>query len=155
MTTPTIWSRGTPSALPMREKTDSFPHAARSPFVYAALVAFSWLYYYRPEDFIPGLSHIPMAKITGLLGLIALLVGMASGTNKMPTAVKLLWLLVLQMFLCIPFAIWKGGAFNAVTEKFSKTAVVAMLISMAVVTVKELRKLLWIQVSAVALVVLV
>jgi len=117
------------------------------------LVAFSWLYYYRPEDFIPGLSYIPMAKITGLLGLVALLVGMADGKTKVPPAVKFLWLLVLQMAICVPFAIWRGGAFSTVMDKFSKTAVVAMLISMAVVTVKELRKLLWIQVSAVALVV--
>src|SRR5579871_4293591 len=153
MTTPTIWTRGRSSALPTGEKSESLPGSARSPFVYAALVAFSWLYYYRPEDFIPGLSHIPMAKITGLLGLFALIVGMASSTNKMPRAVKFLLLLVVQLFLCVPFAIWKGGAFNAVTEKFSKTVVVAMLISMAVVTVKELRKLLWIQVSAVNLVV--
>jgi O-antigen ligase len=47
---------------------------------------------------------------------------------------------------------WPGGAFHAVVDKFSKGVVVATLISMAVVTVTELRKLLWIQVSAVALV---
>jgi O-antigen ligase len=45
-----------------------------------------------------------------------------------------------------------GGAFHTVFDKFSKGVVVAMLISMVVVTVGELRKLLWIQVSAVALV---
>jgi O-antigen ligase len=153
MTTPTIWTRGKLQAPAIADKAESLPQPARRPFVYVALVAFSWLYYYRPEDFIPGLSHIPMAKITGLIGLIAVLIGMASGTNKMPAAVKLLWLLVVQLTLCIPFAIWKGGAFTAVSEKFSKTAVVAMLISMAVVHLKELRKLLWIQVSAVNLVV--
>ena len=153
MTTPTIWTRGNAQAPVVANKPQPVVQAARRPFVYGALVAFSWLYYYRPEDFIPGLSHIPMAKITGLLGLFALLIGMASGTNKMPAAIKFLWLLVLQMFLCVPFAIWKGGAFSAVSEKFSKTVVVAMLISMAVVSVRELRKLLWIQVSAVNLVV--
>ena len=63
-----------------------------------------------------------------------------------------LWLLLLQMTLCIPFAIWRGGAFATTFEKFSKGVVVAMLISMAVVTLKELRRLLWISVSAVALV---
>ena len=153
MTTSTIWTRGNLRAPVIANKPQSLARVVRRPFVYGALVAFSWLYYYRPEDFIPGLSHIPMAKITGLLALIALLVGMASGTNKMPAAVKFLWLLLVQMSLCIPFAIWKGGAFTAITEKFSKTAVVAMLISMTVVTVSELRKLLWIQVSAVNLVV--
>ena len=125
----------------------------RRPFVYGALVAFSWLYYYRPEDFIPGLAYIPMARITGVLGFLTLIVGMMGGTKvKIPRAIKILWLLLLQMSICVPLALWPGGAFTAVFEKFSKGVVVAMLISMAVVTVRELRKLLWIQVSAVALV---
>jgi hypothetical protein len=37
----------------------------RRPFVYGALVTFSVLYYFRPEDFIPGLNYIPMARIAG------------------------------------------------------------------------------------------
>jgi hypothetical protein len=116
---------------------------------------FSWLYYYRPEDFIPGLQYIPMAKISGIIGMVALAGGMLSGrgNKKIPRAILFLWLLLAQMILCIPFALWRGGAFFTVFDKFSKGVVVAMLISMAVVTLKELRKLLWIQVSAVALVV--
>lgn len=130
------------------------PEQARRPLVYSALVAFSWLYYYRPEDFIPGLNHIPMAKITGIVAILALIGGMMSGgKTKIPRAVQFLWLLLLQMTLCIPFALWRGGAFNTVTDKFSKAVIVATLVSMAVVTLRELRKLLWIQVSAVALVV--
>ena len=126
------------------------------PVVYGALVAFSWLYYYRPEDFIPGLSYIPMAKITGLFAFLTLGFGLMSGARtKIPLAVKLLWLLLFQMVMCIPFAIWRGGAFSTVADKYSKTVVVAMLISMAVYTVAELRKLMWIQASAVALVVFV
>jgi O-antigen ligase len=125
----------------------------RRPFVYGALVAFSALYYYRPEDFIPGLDYIPMAKIAGIIGAVALIVGMMGGGNsKVPRAVMYLWLLLLQMALCVPFALWRGGAFTTVFEKFDKGVIVAMLISMAVVTMRELRRLLWIQVSAVALV---
>jgi len=152
----TTWTRGKELARPMATAVaESVAPPMRRPFVYALLVAFSWLYYYRPEDFIPGLAYVPMAKITGIIALIALLGGMAGGGNaKLPPAVRFLWLLLVQMALCIPFAIWRGGAFSTVTQKFSKTAVVAMLISMAVVTVKELRRLLWIQVSAVALVTL-
>ncbi len=127
---------------------------ARRPFVYGALVGFAWLYYYRPEDFIPGLAYIPMAKITGIFAILALMFGLMSGGKvKIPAAVKFLWLMLFQMMLCVPFAIWRGGAFSTISDKFSKAVVVAMLISMAVVMVRELRKLLWIQVSAVALVV--
>lgn len=157
MTMHTTWTRGRELARPVTAvAVETVAAVRRSPFVYALLVAFSWLYYYRPEDFIPGLGYVPMAKITGIIAMIALLGGMASGSNgKIPPAVRYLWLLLFQMTLCIPFAIWTGGAFSTVTEKFSKTAVIAMLISMAVVTVKELRRLLWIQVSSVALVTII
>jgi O-antigen ligase len=126
----------------------------RRPFVYGALVAFAFLYYYRPEDFIPGLVYIPMAKITGIFAIVALMVGLMSGGQvKIPRAVQFLWLMLIQMMLCVPLAIWRGGAFSTVFDRFAKAVVSAMLISMAVVTVRELRKLLWIQVSAVSLVV--
>lgn len=127
----------------------------RRPFVYSTLVVFCVLYYYRPEDFIPVLNYIPMARIVAIVGVLALVVGMLGGGKaKVPAAIKILWLLFLQMAICVPFAMWRGGAYATVFEQFSKCVVVAMLISMSVVTVRELRKLLWIQVSAVALVTL-
>jgi O-antigen ligase len=125
----------------------------RRPIVYSALVAFFLLYYYRPEDFIRPLSYIPMAKIAAIFGFLALLFGVFSeGKLSVPRAIKILGLLLMQMMLCIPFAIWRGGAFSTVFDKFAKGVVVALLVSMAVVTLWELRRLLWIQVSAVALV---
>ena len=140
----------------MARANASLAPVRRRPLVYSALVVFAWLYYYRPEDFIPGLAYIPMAKISGGIAVIALIGGMMSGGKvKVPGAVKILWLLLLQMTLCIPTALWRGGAFGTVYGKFYKGVVAAMLISMAVVTLMELRKLLWIQVSAVALVTFV
>ena len=150
----TFGNGGAPQRSWSMRLRSSIPAQARRPIVYGALVAFAWLYYYRPEDFIPGLAYIPMAKITGVFAILALLVGMMSGGKvKIPRAVRCLLLLLLQMSLCVPLALWPGGAFSVVSEKFSKAVVAAMLISMAVVTLRELRKLLWIQVSAVALVV--
>jgi len=126
---------------------------ARRPFVFGALLTFSALYYYRPEDFIPGLNYIPMAKVAAILGVLALIIGMTgTGKVKVPAGITFLWLLLFQMTICIPFAKWPRGAFNVVFENFSKAVVIAMLISMAVNKLGELRKLLWIQVSAVGLV---
>lgn len=142
-TPPAGWMRRARSAVSLK----------RRPFVFAALVAFFFLYYYRPEDFIKPLGYLPMARVAGLLGFGALVFGMIGGEKvRIPTAIKILWLLLAHMILCIPLALWPGGAFATVIGKFSKGVVVAMLISMVVVTVGELRKLLWIQVSAVALV---
>jgi O-antigen ligase len=153
MTVKTTWARGKERSSALASGANALVPSERRPFVYGALVVFSFLYYYRPEDFVKLISYIPMARIAGVLGIVALIAGMASKHSKIPTAVKILWLLLFQMSLCIPTALWRGGAFATVFEKFSKGVVVAMLISMSVVTVRELRKLLWIQVSAVALVV--
>jgi O-antigen ligase len=133
-------------------RAQSIATQGRRPFVYGALVVFTWLYYYRPEDFIPGMDAIPMAKIAGIIALVALIFGMMGGRAKVPRAVIFLCLLLLQMAMAVPFAIWRGGAFTTVFEKFDKAVIVALLIAMAVVTVRELRRLLWIQVSAIALV---
>ncbi len=153
MNTQSAWPKGKDGSAGWMARAQAVAVQGRRPFVYGALLTFSALYYYRPEDFIPGLDYIPMARIAGIIGAVALIVGMMGGGNaKVPRAVKFLWLLLLQMALCVPFAMWRGGAFSTVFEKFAKGVIVAMLISMAVVTARELRKLLWIQVSAVALV---
>jgi hypothetical protein len=153
MNNETTRAKGKEGTTGWMARAQSVATRGRRPFVYGALVTFSVLYYYRPEDFIPGLNYIPMARIAGGIGAIALAVGMMSGGKaKVPLVVKILWLLLLQLVLCIPFALWPGGAFSRVFDNFAKAVIVAMLISMAVVTTWELRKLLWIQVSAVALV---
>jgi putative inorganic carbon (HCO3(-)) transporter len=128
----------------------------KSTLAYSALVVFSLIYYVRPEDFIPGLSAIPIGKISGGITLLALIFGVpARLRHKLTIELKVLLLLLAHMILCIPFASWRGGAFDAVINKFSKGVIIAVLIYMVVTSVNELRKLLVIQASAVALVTVV
>jgi O-antigen ligase len=128
----------------------------KSTVAYNALVVFSLIYYVRPEDFIPGLSAIPIGKISGGITLLALIFGVpARLRHKLTIELKVLLLLLAHMILCIPFASWRGGAFDAVINKFSKGVIIAVLIYMVVTSVNELRKLLVIQASAVALVTVV
>jgi O-antigen ligase len=125
----------------------------RNPLAYGALVIFCLVYFYRPEDFIPGLDYIPLAKISGILAFIALTVGvLGHGKLHLPRAIKLLIALLFQMILTIPLAVWRGGAWDTVFNKFSKTVVAAILVSMVVASLLQLRRLLWIQTSAVAVV---
>jgi len=153
MKTYNTWAKGKDETVGWMARAHAVATRGRRPFVYGALVTFSVVYYFRPEDFIPGLNYVPMARIAGVIGAVALAVGMMSGGKaKIPQVVKILWLLLLQMALCVPFALWPGGAFSRVFESFAKAVIVAMLIGMTVVTTWELRKLLWIQVGAVAMV---
>jgi len=120
---------------------------------YSALVLFTFLYYWRPEDLIPGLTWLPLAKISGGIALLALIFGARSrDRQKLPLELKVLLALLGYMFLTIPFAYWRGGAFDTVVNKFSKGVIVALLIALIVTQVRQMRKLLFIQVSAVAVV---
>jgi O-antigen ligase len=126
---------------------------ARSTLAYRALLFFSWIYWFRPEDFIPGLDSIPINKIAGGIALLAVIFGIPpSRRHKLTIELKVLLLLLVHMIVCIAFASWHGGAFDAVINKFSKGVIVAVLIYMVATSVNEVRKLLVIQASAVALV---
>ena len=127
----------------------------RKSLSYSALVLFTFLYYWRPEDLIPGLVWLPLAKISGGIALLALIFGARSkDRQKLPLELKVLLMLLGYMILTIPFAYWRGGAFDTVVNKFSKGVIVAMLIALIVTQVRQMRKLLFIQVSAVAVVTL-
>ncbi len=125
----------------------------RSPLAYGALVAFFFVYYYRPEDLIHPLALIPLAKIAGTIAILPMVdIIFGGGGVKLPRAMKLLWIMVLQLTLCIPFALWPGRAFHSVFDALAKGVLISTVIAVAIVRVSEVRRLMWIQVSAVALV---
>jgi O-antigen ligase len=126
------------------------PEKKRTTLAYSALLTFSFLYFARPEDFVPGLALIPVAKISGFLALLGLLLSWTKLKTKMPLAIKLVLVLLVHMCLTVVFAFWRGGAFDIVVNQFSKAAIVAVLIAMIVNTVDQLRKLLWVQCAAIA-----
>lgn len=127
---------------------------ARSSLAYRVLVLFCLFYFVRPEDFIPGLSIIPIGKITGGIALLALIFAVpATGRRRLPIELKVLLSLLAYMILCIPFAAWRGGAYDVVVNKFSKGVIIAILIYMVATSVNEVRKLLAIQAGVTALVI--
>lgn len=138
MTPATAWNR--------RIKAEK----SKETLAYGALLLFTFLYYTRPEELIPGLSVIPLEKIIGGIALIALIVTLASGKSKrkVPLEFKLLLLLLVHLTISIPFAYWRTGAFLTVSEKFSKTVIVAFLITLLVDSFIQLRRLLWVQAAA-------
>jgi putative inorganic carbon (HCO3(-)) transporter len=130
--------------------------AKRTTLAYRALVLFSAIYFLRPEDFIPGLVAVPIGKIAGGITLLALIFGTKpKGRGKLPIECKLLLVLLVHMILTIPMAYWRGGAFDTVINKFSKGVIVALLLTLVVTQVNELRKLLYIQSAAVAVIAVV
>jgi len=133
------------SPAPLLKKAVDQPKLA-----YLALLTFTFLYYTRPEDFIPGLSLIPMNKITGAIALIGLLVSLGGKDKvKVPMAVKVLMLLLVQMFFASLVAVSGAQAVDTTINKFSKGIIIALLIGMIVTTLKQMRTLLFIQGASV------
>lgn len=125
----------------------------RKSVAYIAMAVFTFLYYMRPQDVIPGLESLPLEKIGGAVALLALIFGARpKDRHGLPLELKVLLALEVQMILSIPFAYWRGGAFDAVFTKFSKGIIVALLIGLIISKLYEIRKLLYIQAASVAFV---
>lgn len=119
---------------------------------YAALLLFMLIYCARPEDWIPGLSRVPLAKITGILALLALVFSLRDIRWRSPREVTYLTLLTGQLFVAAALSpVWRGGAFQ-VTLDFAKVLIVIVVISVAVNTSKRLRLLIITQAASVALI---
>ncbi len=125
---------------------------ARNPLAFKASLLFVFLYYARPEDIIPGLSLLPLTKIVVAVAAVALIsvVSSRKGKFRLPLEIKLLLALMIQMAVAIPFAYWKGGAFDTVFSRFGKGVIVVLLIGMVVENLPQLRKLLYVQAAAMS-----
>ena len=124
----------------------------RSPFGYWVMVVFSFLYYFRPGDIIPGLSVLHMARITAVLAVLALLLGTRTARPKnLPLEVKIIFAMFGWMILTIPFAYYKTGSAVWVFLEFSKAVMVALTLTLTVTRLVELRRLILVQALGVAL----
>lgn len=119
-------------------------------FAFVGLVLFMIVYFVRPEDWIPGLAAVPLAKITGVLILLALVFSVGNVPWHIPREIIFLCLLVAQLWLAAVFsAVWKGGAVNVMLD-FSKVLPLVLVIYLAVRSMKRLRWILFVQGASVA-----
>ena len=122
----------------------------RSQFGYWTMVVFSFLYYLRPGDIIPGLANFHLAKITAFIALLPLLMG-ANRSKKLPVENKIIFAMFGWMVLTIPFASWRGGSFGVVFFEFSRVLIVSLTLTLTVTRMVELRRLILVQALGVAL----
>ncbi len=122
------------------------------------LSAFFVVYCARPEDWIPGLKFIPLAKITAafaMWGLFASL-GRSKRTFKdVPIEGRFLLAMIVLLFVSGVFSpIWKGGAVNQ-TIDFAKVFVAWILTFLLITSFDRLRKIIFIQTASVAVICLI
>jgi putative inorganic carbon (hco3(-)) transporter len=122
------------------------------------LSAFYAVYCVRPEDWIPGLSYIPLAKIAGVFALVALV--MSAGRSKrrfrdLPREASYFVAMLCLLFISALLSpVWKGGAFLK-TLDFSKALVAWVLTFIVITSFARLRRIIFIQSASVAVIAVV
>lgn len=119
---------------------------------YFWLLVFLLVYCGRPEDYIPGVAHLHLAKVAGMFALIAFVMSLGQLKRGLPRETGLLILLLIQFGLAaILSPVYKARAVQ-VTFEFSKAVLIIVVMVLAVTTWDRLRKLLFIQAGAVAVI---
>src|SRR5215467_8730483 len=91
------------------------------------LALFYFVYCARPEDWIPGLRYLPLAKISGVFALLALLFSIGRTRRRFHDLPREATYLLVMIGLMFPSAllspVWRGGAF-AHSLDFSKVYII-------------------------------
>ena len=122
------------------------------------LSAFYLVYCARPEDWIPGIAYIPLAKISGIFAFLGLLMSLGRtkrGLRDLPREVSYFFGIICLLFVSAAISpVWKGGAFLK-TLDFSKALVAWVLTFLVVTTFARLRRIIFIQSVSVATIAIV
>src|SRR5579862_2718586 len=118
----------------------------RSQFGYWTMVVFSFLYYLRPGDIIPGVAYLHLAKVTAFFAVLALLMGANRLRSRtLPLEIKIIFAMFVWMAMAIPFASWKGGSFSVTFVDFGRIVIISLTLILTVTRIVELRRLLFVQ----------
>jgi hypothetical protein len=118
------------------------------------LSAFYFVYCARPEDWIPGLRYIPLAKISGIFAIAGLL---SAGRSKrslknLPREATYLFAIICLLLIAGPLSpVWKGGAIFKAMD-FAKVMVVWALTYVVITSFDRLKRIIFIQSGSVAVI---
>ena len=135
------------------------PQAAQKKEVLAGaffwLTAFYFVYCGRPADLVPLVGIVPLAKITGAIATLTLLLSIGRTSRQLRDlpreAFYLLFLIILLFASALLSPVWKGGAFF-ITLDFAKVLIVWVLTFLLVTSFRRLRRLIFLQSASVAVI---
>ena len=122
--------------------TRGWPKPARKSMPFSGLMIFTFVLFVAPQNLIPALESLMLAKLAVAFAAIGYLVNraMTGGPLTVRTA-PVKWALVLAVLgvLSIPAGYWPGGSVNAYTDLFAKSIVIFVLIANVVDTQERFR----------------
>lgn len=119
------------------------------------LGAFYLMYCARPQEVIPGLGWLPVAKVTGALAIVGLGLSVGRAPRRLSDlpreAYCLLGIVGVLFASAILSPVWRGGAFFT-TLDFSKVCILWVLAFLLITSIERLRRIIAIQAASVAMI---
>jgi O-antigen ligase len=130
------------SAESVEGPADQPPNAKLSFFF---LVLFTLTVYARPEDIFPAVGQLHLTLTLGICAGVTFLGALFSGNIFLVRSRELYFLLVLTLLFTagIPFAYWRGGSFQLLTQIWLKTLLIFFLLTQTLVSLRRIRAILW------------
>ena len=110
---------------------------------------FIWLFtvavFARPEDIFPFLAPLHLTFVSGACAGLTYVTALLSGRTNLrwTRELKIVLLLTGWYIAGVPFALWRGGSFQTLTDVWLKTFLIFFLLTQVLVTVERIQKLLW------------
>ena len=124
----------------------------RTSMAFVFMCGFYLVYCLRPEDWLPALAVVPMAKITAIAAILAFVFGGVKRKrglrNLPPESFALLAMVGILMLSALFSPVWKGGALSH-TLDFAKVYIAFVLTFLLLTDLPKLRRIIFIQAASV------
>jgi O-antigen ligase len=133
------------SAIPEQKFVRLQVYDQRAKWSFAFLWLFTVAIFARPEDMFPSLGQLHLTLAFGLCAGLTYLGALTSGKARLlwTSELRLVLLLTGWYIAGIPFAIWRGGSLQVLTDWWLRTLFAFFLLTQTLVTLERIRKLLW------------
>ena len=120
-------------------------HDQRAQWTFFFLWLFTVAVFARPEDIFPFLAPFHLTFVFGACAGLTYLAGLVSGHIDLhwTPELKIVLLLTGWYLAGLPFAYWRSGSFQTLTQVWLKTFLIFFLLTQVLTTVERIRKLLW------------
>lgn len=117
----------------------------RAQWTFFFLWFFTVAVFARPEDIFPFLAPLHLTFVFGACAGLTYLAGLVSGHIDLQWTpeLKIVLLLTGWYIAGLPFAYWRSGSFQTLTQVWLKTFLIFFLLTQVLTTVERIRKLLW------------
>jgi O-antigen ligase len=138
--TPFVMDRALPT--PDLVQADD-PGGAKISFFFLCL--FTVAIYARPEDVFPVVGQVHLTLILGICAVATYLGAWLSGNAPLLNSRELCLMLLLTAWFIVgvPFAYWRGGSLEVLTQTWLKTLVVFFLLTQTLLSLQRIRIVLW------------